>query len=75
MSRFAELTLLALFLGLVVTACEDDPILAPTEEESSGGGSYGRIQQLPPPAADSFQVEVDSTAVPRPDRSSNPKRF
>lgn len=38
--------LLALLMLLAATGCEDDPIVGPSTE-TGGGGSYGKIQQLP----------------------------
>lgn len=50
-----------LLTGLLLMGCEDDPILGPTDEEPDGGGSYGRIQQLPP-------APVDTVHIVNPDR-------
>ena len=44
--RPVVLTLLAL---LLLQACEDDPILEPTDD-GSGGGSYGKMSTLSEPS-------------------------
>lgn len=42
--------LLGALLLLLLQGCEDDPILAPTED-NSGGGSYGNMSPLSVPGA------------------------
>ena len=32
-----------LFSGLMLSSCEDDPLLAPQSGESEDGGSYGNL--------------------------------
>tara|TARA_B100000886_G_scaffold276152_1_gene200087 strand:+ start:399 stop:578 length:180 start_codon:yes stop_codon:yes gene_type:complete len=32
-----------LFFGLILSSCEDDPLLAPQGGESEDGGSYGNL--------------------------------
>jgi len=32
-----------LFLGILFSSCEDDPLLAPQSGESEDGGSYGNL--------------------------------
>lgn len=41
--RTIGLTVLLLLAGVVFAACEDDPIIGPTDEDDSGGGSYGML--------------------------------
>ena len=53
---------------LTLTACADDPILGPQNDDdsSSSGGSYGNLNHLTPPASDSA-----TAGSSRP----NPRRF
>lgn len=54
--------------GLLVGGCEDDPILGPTDQEPSGGGSYGIIH-FDAPKGDSASMQLDSFL------NENPRRF
>lgn len=63
-------TIMVVLVTLALCACEDDPIIGPTSDDTSGGGSYGvmhfeAIQEEPsnPP--------VDQEAPKR----TNPERF
>ena len=40
------LSIAALVGMIVLTGCEDDPILTPENGNSKSGGSYGRIDQI-----------------------------
>ncbi|PSQ84196.1 MAG: hypothetical protein BRD44_01825 [Bacteroidetes bacterium QS_7_67_15] len=68
MRRFLFVLSSFLLAGLLtLTACADDPILGPQDgDDSGGGGSYGNLNRLTPPASDS--AAADSS---RP----NPHRF
>ncbi|MCB0711224.1 MAG: hypothetical protein KDD67_02720 [Ignavibacteriae bacterium] len=49
LAPYKPLLVLMLFFsaGFVFTACEDDPILQPSDSTSKDGGSYGRIDIAP----------------------------
>lgn len=54
--------------ALLLQACEDDPILGPTDEDS-GGGSYGRMLFVTPaariaPPGDSAEIHVAAPVLP-----------
>lgn len=53
---------------LVVSACADDPILGPTDGETTGGGSYSAIERLAP----SGTTATPDSALREPE---NPERF
>lgn len=56
---------------LLTTACSDDPILGPTEDDSTdNGGSYSNIKRLAPPDT-SANTESSFFAPMAP----NPERF
>lgn len=62
------LLVVTLFL---LSACADDPILGPTEDDStSSGGSYSSIKRLAP--ADSAVHANSSQFTPK---AQNPERF
>lgn len=59
----------ALFCSALLTACEDDPILAPQAGGKQTNGSYGNIAIAPP---------IDSTAdaaTGAPTHPTNPETF
>lgn len=48
--RTVRVALTCMILLLLLPACEDDPILEPTPDDS-GGGSYGNMAPLSTPRA------------------------
>ena len=72
------LAAIVLGIGLTMSACESDPILAPQSEVAEEGGSYGNTN-LPASGAAKTKNHVDparngNAGGNRP-QNTNPKRF
>lgn len=68
---FWFLSVLLVFVVLLLPACSDDPILGPTEADStSNGGSYSNLERLAP--TDSAAGADSSHLTPK---APNPERF
>ena len=60
-------TLLLIVLStLPLWGCNDDPIIGPTDDDTSGGGSYGVIH---------FPTEADGDSATDSLENENPERF
>lgn len=53
-SKLLVLSLMVVFTA-VLSGCEDDPILEPSEVDNGGGGSYGKMR-----LSDDSYYEIDS---------------
>lgn len=51
MRHTLRLLLPLLVFGLLLQGCEDDPILEPTGEDETDGGSYGNVSPVASPNA------------------------
>ncbi len=72
------LAAIVLGIGLTMSACESDPLLAPQTEVADEGGSYGNTN-LPPSGAteakDLVNPAQDGRAGDTRRQNTNPKRF
>ena len=69
---------IVLVIGMTLTGCESDPILAPQSEVADDGGSYGNTN-LPPSSTNNTKTDINpaqnSDTGDSRRQTTNPERF